>query len=92
MASGLQVWDANGDVVVDTTTRLGRIVGVTTINSASGSINDADFADGTPFWIATPSDNTSPTFGPKFTFSGTTLSWNFEGRTVSSHRLIYGVF
>lgn len=92
MAAGLQVWDANGDQIVDTTTRLGRIIGITTISTNTGSINDADFADGTPFFIATPTNVSSPSFGPKLSMSGTTLSWDFEGRTVSSHRLVYGVY
>lgn len=92
MPAGLQVWDANGQMIVDTSTRLGRIVGVADITTATGSIIDANFADGAPFWVALPASNTSPSFGPKFTFSGTTLSWDFEGRTVSTHRVVYGVF
>lgn len=92
MAAGLQVWDANGSLIVDLSTRLGRILGVTTFSSSTGSITDADFASGTPFFIASPTSVSSPSFGPKLTISGTTLSWDFEGRVASAHRLVYGVY
>lgn len=92
MPQGLQVFDASGNVLVDTSTRLGRILGVTTITTTTGSVVDSDFANGTPFWYAIPLSIADVEFGPDLSFSGTTLSWDFQGRTVTSHRLVYGVY
>ena len=92
MPQGLQVWDDSGNLIVDTATRLGRILGVTTISASSGTVVNSGFSGGTPFWIAIPLATGDVEHGPDISVSGTTLTYNFNGRPVTSHRLVYGVY
>lgn len=92
MPVGLQVIDEDGNVIVDTSTRLGRILGVTTIGASSGTVVDSGFLQGTPFWVAIPLATGDVVFGPAISVSGSTLTYDFEGRTVTSHRLVYGIY
>ena len=103
MPAGFQTWDASGNLIVDTTTLLGRIIGSVSIVGTSGSITDARFANGTPF--AFPVMGYSNAFSafsldasrsaPAVSFSGTTLNWTRgaegAGAEVPSCTLYYGV-
>ncbi|MDN7932053.1 hypothetical protein QZM52_12255 [Burkholderia metallica] len=64
MTVGLQIWDEQGRVALDATTRAGRVSGVIRIHpqgtkevqwvaGQSGSVA-ADLSGGTPFWAFTP--------------------------------------
>jgi hypothetical protein len=94
MPQGLQVWDASGNLILDLTDRLGRILGISTLTPPTdGSVINADFATGTPFWACVPvSSGRAPV--PNVSFSGTTLSWDFVAGISygPSYRLIYGVY
>jgi hypothetical protein len=86
MPQGLQVWDASGNIVIDTSYSIGRMFGVVTINSGnqSGSLVEAAFATGTPFFICVPNENASWSDGanPVVTISGNTLSW-VRGKNIN---------
>jgi hypothetical protein len=46
MPQGLQIWDATGTIILDTTDRLGRIIGSFTItNGMTGTLTPAKQAD-----------------------------------------------
>nr|WP_076866381.1 hypothetical protein [Burkholderia pseudomallei] len=64
MTVGLQIWDDQGRISLDATTRAGRVSGVVRIHppgtknaqwiaGESGSVA-ADLSGGTPFWAFTP--------------------------------------
>lgn len=94
MAQGLQVWDASGNLIVDTGDALGKVLGVATITAGTdGSVTNAGFALGDPFWQCV-SQATYGTHQPTFSFSaGTnTLSWAWEGRSGVDCKLVYGVY
>lgn len=63
-------------MLLDTAYRTGFILGSVTISAGnqSGSVTDANFANGTPFYymISTTSNVGNE---PKITFSGTTMTW-----------------
>ena len=91
MPQGLQVFDAAGNVIVDTSTRLGRVLGSATIGpSGSGSITNASFALGTP-WCMIYNSSSFPTYEPVISFSGTSLLWSFA-YTSSSYTIVYGIY
>jgi hypothetical protein len=89
MPAGMLVWDASGNLVVDTTTFLGRYLGQASIGSGTGTIVNDQFTTGVPWCIPVlenaSSINVSNTFGfadsnlwlsaPTFSFSGNTLTW-----------------
>ena len=92
MPAGFQVFDASGNVIVDLTDRLGRVLGITTI-TADGNLTDAGFATGTPFWCCIPvATGRAPV--PDISISGNVLSWDFQAGIsyAPSNRLIYGVY
>ncbi|WP_176086969.1 hypothetical protein [Martelella sp. HB161492] len=92
MTAGLQTFDASGRIVLDTTSRTGRVIGVTTITGTSGSHSDAGLATGTPFFFLA---TTSPAVAKAVTvtISGTTISWTIASDQASgSYPLVYGVY
>jgi hypothetical protein len=91
MPAGLQVFDAAGNLEIDVTTRLTRILGSATVNS-TGSVDVPEFAEGSPWYVVTV-DPTTPYAEPGITFSGTALSWDYGGATFrATVTIIYGVY
>lgn len=96
MADGFKVWDASGNLIIDGTKRLSRVLGVTTIGAnTSGTITDAGFSTGVPYWISirnttspSPTDSIVP---PSISVSGTTLSYSNPTPNLG-HLVIYGVY
>ena len=83
MAQGLQVFDASGNIILDTSDRVGRILGFQRIESGtSGSITPTGYTNGTLFfsfqrdasWITGNTNARLPGL-PIFTISGGTISW-----------------
>lgn len=90
---GLQVWDENGNIILDTDDMLGKVLGVRAINAASGSITDARLTEGQPFYAFYTSEP-AQWFGEgpmRVSISGSTISWSAWSR-FSSAFLAYGVF
>jgi len=97
---GLRVRDASGNVLVDISTRILRLVGTVQTGTTNGSITVPDDASGTVFFMLTGQDRSVTNSGyaeiPKVTLSGRTISWTFSGSTTpSSGRIssliVYGV-
>lgn len=56
MPQGLQVWDAAGNLIVDTSSSLGRVLGVATIDGGDTAvITDPNYTTTSrPFWTVLP--------------------------------------
>ena len=94
MPQGLQVWDASGNLILDLTDRLGRILGISTLTSPTdGSITDAGFASGTPWFICLPISSGAAST-PQCSVAGNVISWDFitGGNYATTYKLIYGVY
>ena len=72
MPQGLQVWDAGGVLVIDTTTRVGRLIDVITITGAnmSGSDTNDQLLTGDPWFFLTGDHEDQPTVS----FSGNDIT------------------
>ncbi len=90
MPYGLRTRDTSGNVDYDTTKIFIQFVGWQIINTSSGSINVPAFSDRQP-WYYIIKNNSSSTFYPVITISGTTLSWTNSGAAGQS-TLVYGVY
>ena len=86
---GLLVRDSTGSTMLDTTYRVGKLLGVISV-STNGSLADAGFAEGTPFYVVVPdTDGTSYTLNTAVvTFSGTTMTYT----TTTACNIFYGVY
>lgn len=93
MAFGLRVKDASGNVHLDLSRRLGRILGFTDTGAAnSGSVTDANLALGNPFFFSVPLSAAVTYFSPQISFSGTTLNWAWTNTIYqTSSRIFYGI-
>jgi hypothetical protein len=97
MPAALLINDASGNVLVDTTTWCGHILGNFTLASphSAGSIVNANLSRGRPFVIVLPSDgNPGAESGGNpiantVTISGTTVSWN---AAPEGCQVIYGIY
>jgi predicted GTPase len=90
MPQGLQVMDASGNIIFDTNTVAGRIIGTVDITaSTAGSVTSSGFSTGTPFWVFQPKTTAYFSRAPSVTISGNTLSWDNTAETTFV--LTYGV-
>lgn len=95
MARGFQVWDAAGNLIVDTNAALGVILGVHTFtkSAGAGSLTDANLALGTPFYTLI---SFTGTFLPSISISGTTISWSYDSFVATyepgatTYTILYG--
>jgi len=103
MAAGLKVWDASGNLIVDTSSRLTRILGYTTLAAAgfgggtsTGSVTDDGLLTGTPFYVAQRESSPGGSFDAStsqcvVTFSGNTMSFSTVHPTAA-FIITYGVY
>jgi hypothetical protein len=81
MSAGLQIWNASGVLILDTSHRLGRIKGTVQLKGQGGSVA-CDMSDGTPFWSFQPDflyahiSNVTPP--PIINISTTGISWSYS--------------
>ena len=89
MPSGIQIWDAAGNIQIDTSTYLlktGFIDVGTVTSSGSTDISAIIAAGGTVIPVVAPNDAKPPA---KITVSGSTLSWtNQSGQALNSHIMV----
>ncbi len=90
---GVEIYDANGQKIVDINDRIARFTGSLTITAGTtGSTSVPEFAQGAPFLVAIPLDEGNPAYAY---YSGTTLYWRYEpgGFAANVNTLIhYGVY
>ncbi|MNF96946.1 hypothetical protein D3C84_797570 [compost metagenome] len=97
MPQGLQVWDAQGRLRFDTSTRVANYIGSIVTGTGDGSLSVPSLALGQPFVFLVP-DAEIGLFNllPAVWTSGTTVHWAFYGansKTVrTSATLVYGFF
>ena len=97
MPQGLQVFNPDGSILLDTNTWVSQILGNVSLaaNHAAGSLNDANFTRGRPFYFVLMQEGnqgSTPTGNPVnkiVSVSGTTLSWNAGAIPA---QIIYGIF
>lgn len=93
MPQGLQIWDAAGNLTLQVSDRLARILGIVQTGAVDGSIAHAGFLTGTPFFIqrATQTGGAMPA---KIGIDGATLSWSYSGGAPVklNTMIIYGVY
>lgn len=100
MATGIRTWDAAGNLLVDISDRLVRFLGSPLIVSdgSSGSITNAGFLTGSPFYIISAYDNNGWTlfpgerlYGGTVSISGSTLTYN-NPTGMGAQIIQYGVY
>ena len=98
MPAGIQVHDGNGNVVLDMTSRVSKILGTVTTNGANGSLTDARLLDGT-MWAAIERIQMAGTIysivGLEITASGSRLSWSHKntwGADSYNITFVYGIY
>lgn len=104
--NGLQIFDENGELVLDLTTHLTKILGTINIPKTNGRLTDARIAGGT-LWFTVAKLNdykacygmtayNKETFLPKITQEGNDIVWSYKdgesGKFRTGLTLIYGVF
>lgn len=76
MPAGLQVWDAAGNLMVDASTRLTKIIGSAQM-SGSGSVG-VTAPEGNELWAFFIPSGDGYVF-PSIGISGSTISWSYPG-------------
>lgn len=102
MSAGFWVWDGAGRMVLDGTSRAGRVVGIVYTGGGAGSY-PADLSGGTPFWAFMPQwifrrvGGAEPT--PVVAIDAFGISWSYSGNSSGSNAyspvpgwLVFGVY
>jgi hypothetical protein len=93
VAQGLQIFDASGNLILDLGDATGRFLGSIDTGNVDGSTTNAALTSGTPFAVVLLKSGS--TFGfktPDVTFSGTTMSWTYDGATSKNDAtILFGV-
>lgn len=93
MPQGLQVFNANGDIIFDTNTNAGRVLGVADVIAyTTGSAVNDGLLTGRPFWVFQTTTTQYFSTAPTITASTTSnvISWSTQSSTNGI--IIYGVF
>lgn len=98
---GLQIWNASGVLLLDSSDRLGRIVGRAQVQGFNAGVT-ADLSQGTPFYSFQPdflfahvSQQTPP---PIFVITASGISWTYSSTSGMNYPrpvtgwVFYGVF
>ncbi len=94
MGLGMQVFDAAGNIMIDVTTRLSRVIGTVAIPAAStSSLAVPNTSQGT-IWYAIYGNNGNR-YSPVITVAGGVISWSprggFPGGAVDV-TMVYGLY
>lgn len=106
MPCGLECWDENGNLILDATYRVARVIGEARIDAdhPSGTVVDDRFLQGG--WVSFQPDNTAGdgyldhgVRTPRFSISGNTLTWAYpdinggaQYDTIQIGTLFYGAY
>ena len=95
MPQGLEIRDANNNVVFDTSTRVGKVVGVITVTTwGSGSVTVK--RNGGALFTAVQSLDLLPRTCSQITIAGDVISWSYQPARrmtqIMPHLIFYGVF
>ncbi|MDG2532080.1 hypothetical protein P6144_00320 [Sphingomonas sp. HITSZ_GF] len=100
MAQGLQLFDTNGFMFLDTDSSVACVLGSVVVGGSdqtqSGSFTDLKLSLGRPFAVVTSVEvNSFIGYKVNVSISGTTVSWSFPANTGSNPyprcRFIYGL-
>lgn len=91
---GLQCWDASGQLVLDVTDRLTRVLGEFDTGTANGSLTNDGLRGGTPWYnISHPNSGELINLVPLVVWIGdNTLIWTFSRDNPVSLHVMYGVY
>lgn len=101
MPAGLQVWDANGNVVFDSTVKTTYVIGYANTGTSNGSLTDTNLVGReNSFWVCVvevpePSSFSKGIAIPDFTLADGVLSWTFSTGSfieIQDIRFMYGVY
>lgn len=99
MPVGLQTFDENGNVLIDTSTRTGTLLGVFNTGKSDGSIVDPSLAMGTPFWSITSNEDSyainAPVIDAGLIDGAHRIRWTFKNSGSPYNvdfRVVYGVY
>ena len=95
MGLGMQVFDASGNIMIDVTTRLSRVIGTVAIPAAStSSLAVPNTMQGT-IWYSIYGGGNGNRYSPVITVSGGVISWSprggFPGGAVDV-TMVYGLY
>lgn len=101
---GLRIYDANGNIMLDATTRFTKYIGTLSIGTSDGSYTDDRLQDG-EFWYMTLKlndykkcygmTNKFTEFLPKITREGNTIKWTYTESDATYRTgltIMYGVY
>lgn len=92
MPAGLQIWNASGQLILDATQRVSRVIGIIALSpGVSGSFSDPRLNATNVYWAYQRDKTFHLSYGyggimsPTFSFSGNTLSWTYAPMNNASY-------
>nr|DAE53983.1 MAG TPA: hypothetical protein [Bacteriophage sp.] len=104
MTQGLQVYDANGNIILDVTDRITKYLGAILINQTDGSITDARVNEGDLWYLylyarshqSGMTNGTYYNYGPTLTKGDGVINYAYPSSASSNEKMtvyvLYGVY
>lgn len=94
MPSGLQVWDANGRLILTTGDSITRVTGTVYVPRGQSGSAFIPANEGRPWFSVLSVGANGYTRMPKITISGNTISWSYEfsSEIYNDFFIIFGLY
>ena len=93
MPQGLEIRDSSGTVILTISDRITRLLGSSSMTGGTaGSVTNAGFTTGTPFWWASRDAGGSFFYDPVITVTSDTMSWTWPNGGSGNYTVVYGVY
>ena len=95
MPQGLQIFNAGGDLILDVTDRLTRVLGEFETGTSSGSVSNPNLSSGTPWFTMRDLGKYEMLSEASCSVSinSSSISWTFgSSGTKTNKKIVYGVY
>ena len=101
---GLRIYDANGNIMLDATSRLTKYLGTLSIGTTDGSYTDNRLQEGEFWWVTLRLNDYKKCYGmknkfteflPEITRQGTVITWKYTNQDTTYRTgltIMYGVY
>ena len=101
---GLRIYDVNGNIMLDATSRLTKYLGTLSIGTTDGSYTDNRLQEGEFWWVTLRLNDYKKCYGmknqfteflPEITRQGTVITWKYTNQDTTYRTgltIMYGVY
>lgn len=87
-----KIYDREGNLTIDESSRLAKILGCISTGTQNGSFYDKNLIGNDHWYFVSPCSTPSFNYSPEVKIKDGLISWTFVSKPLSSHTIIYGIY